>query len=926
MATLHQLQQGLFAAKDSGDTDRQKKISDAIRQHPTFQKQSQEKLSKGFKALDGDKRKAAIHKHTARSLGIHENDLDSERGMGGVGRLQFKAQPTAEDKLNFLEKAYGRENLNVANIGGKDEFLYRDESETGGKWRRVDEEGVSLADFTTDVAVFAPEIGGAIAGAVKGAAIGTGVAPGVGTLAGGVVGAAVGGFTAGTAQDVAVRAASGEDIQLGEIAGRRGQEALYGAGFDVATLGAGKFIGKPLMKAVGKTETAQGIMNSFSRLRRAGGSLEEIPQASKGSEALKKHTDRVGMTGGAATRRSQSNIDELGRMEQVLSGKMPAQTKSEAIEAMQARYREVYRNDAAVVKGVDDGVRDLYRAKEAAKLDSLKSQLDAEQAGIRLSEGFDVEDAATRARGVLQSQRDLISKESTKRFSEGLSAMDDVFIPSSTLQNKLGGSVRKLSGIMDDGDIIAPLSASQATTLGRGVTALDDMVEKGATIPFRELHNLKKSLDSKAGWSSSAPSDNQIIAREAAGKVRKLLEDTAENFNKKGAKYTEANTYFQDNILPFRDRGLVEILESGVSKGSFKLTPTEVAAKMTKDPQWVRHALANAGESSGALKKELSDIYLNSVGRKLGDINTRTGVAKVLFDDDRLDAIRRLQALQSKLGVSSAKIDAMKIDDVFNRLSGQARKDAEKLVAAKIKAEARMQRLAKQSGFVQRVAKGKIPVPSDPRSFADTLMKHSDPEDIRLFMDRVMREDPIAYQDIRQGISADFKDAIKFGKDGAQRTSLNAGDVSLWKPGAVSSELSGRQGLKYKNAMGEDWVQNWKDLDNALSASAITGEKITEQLRAVFTTGSGLLVVAAGVPKWVYSRAMNAVSGSKLLRPFIRNVESDPNVVKDLIPYLIGTAEGLQALTLEAEDDPEFAEWLDAEIARAGQEANPQEQ
>ena len=920
MATLYELQEGLVKANSVGNKEAVDTIADAIRQHPTFQKQSQRKLDKGFTALSGDEKKAQIAKHTARALGIKESEFDANKGMSGWGRFKLGFARDEESKVEQLEKLYGRENLNAVEIGGKQHLLYRDEAETNNKWRRVDEQGASFADLADMSGAVAP-IAGAVTGGIKGAAMGAaagapiaGVGAIPGAIAGGVAGAAMGGFGAGVAQDLASEAAMGQDVDIGDIAAQRGKEAAVGAVADTALLGAGRFIGKPLMKAIGKTPKAQGIMDSFARLNKRGAELTETPQISKGQAAMEAAGVRAGETGGKLTRTMQSNIDNIARMEKVASGELPPVTKSEAIENLQNKYREVYQNDVATISGVDNQIRDLYKAKQASKLERLQSSLDAEAAGIKLPRSFDPEVAAGKARAFLDKQRDIISTESRNRFEAGLGAMDDISIPAETLQRKLGGSVNRLAGIMDEGDIIAPLSASQATSLGRGVTALDDMVENGATIPFRELHNLKKSLDAKAGWGSSAPSDNQLIAREAAGKVRKLLEQTADNFGVKGAKYREANKYFQDNILPFRDKSIAPLLEPDVSVGKFKMTPQEVANRIVKDPTRVQDMLNSAGKFRPQLKKQLGDIYLDSVGRKLSEIDTSRGMAKVLFEPDRIAAIKRLQGIQKRLDVSDSKIDTMAVDDVFNRLSGKARKDAEKALEAKIKAEARMESLAKQNGLIRKIAGGKLPLPSDPRSFSAELLKHNNAEDIGKFMGRLKSEDPIAYQDVRQGITAEFKDAIKFGSEGSQKTSLAAGEVALWKPGDVSKELSGRKGARYEKAMGKDWVQNWKDLDGALRGSAITGTPITEQVRAVFTTGSGLLIVAAGIPKWAYGRAMNALSGSSLLRPFIRNVETDPTVLQNLIPYLIGTSEGLQALSLEAAEDPEFAEWLDGYI------------
>jgi hypothetical protein len=53
------------------------------------------------------------------------------------------------------------------------------------------------------------------------------------------------------------------------------------------------------------------------------------------------------------------------------------------------------------------------------------------------------------------------------------------------------------------------------------------------------------------------------------------------------------------------------------------------------------------------------------------------------------------------------------------------------------------------------------------------------------------------------------------------------------------------------------------------------------------------------------------------MRPFLRNVEKDPAVMQKLIPYLLSTSEGIEALLEEGKNDPEFAEFVDAQLAQS---------
>ena len=154
MATLEQLEDALRSSAQSGDTEQQQRISDAMRAHPTFQGNAREKLAseeyrydEDFNELGKDEQRAKMSKLTARSLGLNDDEVDVTQGMGTLGRMALSFKATDEDKFKSLEDRYGRENIRAVDIGGKQKMLYRDEQETGGQFRAVDEEGTSLADF-----------------------------------------------------------------------------------------------------------------------------------------------------------------------------------------------------------------------------------------------------------------------------------------------------------------------------------------------------------------------------------------------------------------------------------------------------------------------------------------------------------------------------------------------------------------------------------------------------------------------------------------------------------------------------------------------------------------------------------------------------------------------------------------------------------
>jgi hypothetical protein len=116
------------------------------------------------------------------------------------------------------------------------------------------------------------DIGTSLAGALTGAALGSAFGP-VGTVAGGVLGGAAGAFGGEVGEDIV----AGRDINAGFSEGGAGREALISAGFDTATLGAGKIVRGliPLFKK------AQPVAKLSDELKPA----LEIADAAKGSGA-----------------------------------------------------------------------------------------------------------------------------------------------------------------------------------------------------------------------------------------------------------------------------------------------------------------------------------------------------------------------------------------------------------------------------------------------------------------------------------------------------------------------------------------------------------------------------------------------------------------------------------------------------------------
>lgn len=874
------------------------------------------KVDENFQALSKDQFREKTKKLAAQAIGVSPNDVDVDTGMGLWERTKLDQLRDDASKMEYLEKKFGGENVSALNIGGKPKMFYRDPKTK--KMTMVDEMGASLADFTADISGEAITTVGAVGGAIAGTALTPFTGGVVNPVTGAIGGAALGGFLTGVTQDVVSEVATGQDVDVGDITKQRAFESTVGIAADVALPFVGRTVAKPFLRTVGKTRAAKGIMERVNRLSGRGiAEFDTLPAMTKGEKAIETAGRRAGETGGALTRAMQKNLDEASRASRVMAGEIPPTTPDKALFRMQKNIREEFAENREKFQALGRQSVEAIEANQRVSAEAIQKQLDAELSGLRPPRGFDPEESANSLRQSILTQRGLVQDRSRKNFNEALDGLEGVGLPAVRLQSILGRTVDDLAGVVDvDGSIISALSPSRAAQLGRGVNALDNMVNAGEIVPFRALHNLKQSLDSKAGYGAVSPSKEQLIARDAAGRVRSAINQLAESSGRAGSKYKDANKFFEDRITPFRTKQIAPMIAEDAAPGTFKMTGEKLSKNVIADTETVRQVLNSAGGLRIPIKKELQSQYL-SVLETGKDFNPR--IVRLLFGEDKLKSLERIKQLRAKADVKAGTVTEADIEELVGTLSGKSRKQVEDALADRIKLQQRADALLKRNHIISKIAKGEAPMPSDPRAFANNVLKEPDANVIRDFVSKM--DDP-SRRSFRAGVTHEMLNKAGFGGNAAARSSIKTGQVPMWKLGDVEKELMGKE-AKYRAALGDSVFDDWIALDQVARANAITGTPVTEQVRAVFTTGSGILIVAAGIPKWAFGRVINAMSGSRMLRPWLRNVESDISQLGNALPFLLGTSQGVEALLVEAMEDPDFAELLESELSAQAQGNSP---
>lgn len=880
MATLFQLQEGLVKASESGNDEHVSILSDAIREHPTYQNQGKEALSQGFKGLSGDERKKAIRNSTAQAMGIKPSDLDADRGMGGIGRLQFKALPTQKDKLNFLEKSYGRENLNVVNIGGSDEFLYRDEAETGGKWRRVDEEGVSLADFTTDVFSVAPEVGGAVLGGIKGAAAGSAIAPGAGTLVGGVLGAAAGGFGGAVTGDVAARASTGQDLQVMEAAGRRLGEVPRNIAYDAAFLGAGKLATKGFGKG-----TSTAVSESAERL--GAEDLLTAGQRSSKDSALRE-SEVLGEIGeGSMFTRGLSK--QLGAQREFVQGKVDARSSSKV------NFEKAFENYSNRLNASNSKLVDQARVADAKLGQALKKS--TEFRAQRVGANQEISDVATGERLMKTLKPEL--DDAIARKNEAFAERDRVAeqfgkkIEVGELQKSINKGLAK-RGVAKESRINALLSSEEA---------LGQVVKEGEVLTLPRLQTIIGDIDSSLPQKGSGFTGPQRDAIQVSRELKKLRDKAlAASDQVVQDSWENADKVFKEDFGRFERGTLSSMLDrEKLASGDgwpFKKTPTEVTSMAVSDPNAAKELL-DATKNSPAVRSALKKAVIHKATSGTGKIKISPDSIRAIWG--KSDAAKRIQYIDElnrfidSSKISPSKFDAQKINELFGAGSPKGKREAMKAVKERAIAEKERSDLI-ANGLIKKVANGTIEPPENAYQFAeDMLNKSVSVGDAQSFMSRLTETE-------RDALGAEvFGELVRRARDGDK----------LMSKASMNRVLGGKSSRNKIDAVsGEGTTQTLEDLATLYESASVKASNKGAKARVGF---SGLLnpfFVISNLGEGVFSRVFAAAHGSKILRNALTDNPEADRALQEMMGKLLGTSQGVSALMKEAEKDPNLQELL----------------
>jgi hypothetical protein len=921
------MQNALASADASGDNEDAKLIAADIRAHPTFQQNAKGALDSGdykygadgMTELGKDEQRANMSKQMARSMGLKDSEVDVTQGMGTYGRFKLSFQPTEKDKVKHLEDTYGRENIRATEVGGKMKLLYRDEQETGGQFRAVDEEGVSLADFFGDTAGTALPIAGAV-----GAAVATGGAS-IPLMAGA---AALGGLAAGVGQDTAVRAASGEDLQLGESFKRRGIEAAIGVPIDLVTGVGGKLLTQSLSKrAVDKTTGS--VMKALGDINLKYGDgvgrIEATTAMEIGEKSAKGESVRAGF-GGIPHKELENIRIRSARIRDVMRGD---QAPKDIESAFKGYVDDVNEQLNIMRESKDKAVIDMADIIDQ-KIANNAGRLKPKTAALQSKRGDDIQGAiqdAVARKGKGGKTVGGVEFERGKLYDAAYGATKGAEVSLPSLESAVQAGLGDMNLPRDmTGDVINLLGERVGKNAANIIDDLTRMHGKGSTLTVQQVDDYLQGIAKDAKLHKTGtltPTERNARALHANIKA---LRDKVIDEQAPAARplFSTADTHFQRKVLPARELDVDKILSTEAS-GAYSHQGEQVIDAALNSTRAVKQILRVTGNDS-TVKKTLKDAYLERISANPQSLSWDDDIVTALWGSGKVKSLQKAQAiLKGRKLAMSAKTEAA-FNKVMGAMDDTSRNRAIKELDKAHKADAELEKALKKK-LIRAVREDKIEINSkNAGEFVDT-MSNSSAAEIKAFY-KALESGKRGGVESRQAFQQASFDRLQSITKGSSPQRAGKHSEALWTPELMDAQLKGASRDRWEALLGEDQVKDLMDL-NTIIRSASEPKVAAGEIgaRTGGSVGQGgftpYVLVSGSIPKWAWRKVINVAYGSKMLKPLVKaldpeNVTFDDALFKKIMPAMMGTRRGVKALGDEMDADPEFEAFMEDQMAGGG--------
>lgn len=801
--------------------------------------------------------------------GVH---FDFETGVPFISRLAAEREPTPEEKFAAYQQEYGKENVR------KNRYGQAVISTTDTKGRPIDvladPVGLDAGDMATFLAQ-SPEIAGSIVPLIlsRGATLGPGVLKALGTLALTTGGAEL----AGAAKDMFRRWVEGRDVQLGEVAQRRGTEAGIGmvAGAALGTAAKAATILHSPFNSAGRLQfNAQEAVDYFRD--KYGIELEQTAAQKTGSQILQAAEGMEQAKPGsrsAFAKFKAKQLGEINELKRIATGEIPDEEVmgKTVVEGMKEKLTPLEFDIQEAAQAAEKQASETIKTVIGKPVDKVKVGRAVDLGAKARKSGFDlVNDANYSA-----FYNNPLSTEKIIGGKPLKSAVDDLLKDLPSIEKEISVPVQGANGLplVDlQGNPVMQQKIQNIPVSTPVRERLEEISRKleGGKLSINDLKGIRTDVDNAIKTGEAVPGVKEGRLKRYYSALTKAIDDGLNDIGdpQLTAAWEKATDYYKANVGKFEKAGIAELFRDPINA----MGPTELVERASRDPDvyaaYKEFFGPNSPQIKGIHQATKDDVF------KLGNLGKTVDAQGFISRIDDLDQ-RSPQLLLDAFGQKQA--EALRTQANIMRASQGANLPKDELSAAlssgtlsgdslrdMLVAQARRDE-AYANNLVREISTGTVkPDRIKPTEVVDKLVfrKATQPEDLEGLMDQMKDKGAVLESMRRLTFKKVLDDSTITAGNGERVISANKMEQMLADPNLSK---------KLQTVLGEGSYEDLTRLKDFLKPMEISSE--------AFKTAGGLAggaqisqIVERGALKYVNRAVKNFLLGTLYLSRPMRDL------------------------------------------------------
>jgi hypothetical protein len=876
-----------------------------------------------------------IRRKMSEATDIPESQIDITSGLPGLPRARMGAMRDDSQVFQFLVDNYGQGGGDVREIPmeGKTEFLVMNPEKTNGQYVLADEYAPSLKDIldvSREVVVTGAEVTSAAVG------------PGKASIP----------ITAGKAG-------------LGVILANLGLDTLFGSD-PVAEGKIGRSIGKATLEGGEAALIDLGIGTTLKGVVRVteGKPLKTVDEQAaalrQGKEELEKRHN-VNFPETYATR--QGTMEALDEQEKTVSrySKGFLAGLSRRVERARDIVFELSENLTDLSKRSFSDIYNDFRLSEVARNQETVNEIAAvdQQIGQAIKNAIEsrINRLSTGSSVSLNETGNLVRNARNQAYDSAKNASDEIYFDIERLANERGVAINaqevgnRIENVINSLDLPKDIKGEvlnifkpqglnkvsrQAGALGEQITedlpiiygaggdiAAGGQISESAIqdLSFKQLDTFRKQINNIIDRQINQGKDVSDLIK-IQGTVQGLVDEAlAKGGDDLVSASNSAKEFFKQNILPFRAKGVADLAKTGKG-GEYTLSGKEIVNKYFNGPR----ALENLRELKRIIGKNnpslgnLRQAYFNelmSKGQtydgsidylKLKQVAFDPDIVKELFGVTALKGFRDLDGLM-KLN-NATKLDEGIVKEMTQAKSPQDIQKILDLTRENIRRNNSINRNGNK--LIDLIRSGDVSM-ENPADLIVALRGRSAGEASEFI--NALPETGGIRQSFRQEYLNDLMTDAGRGSSTAQKTSRKRGGRDIWDYNLMDKILRNKkQRANAEAVLGKNIVKDLERLNGTLkmySRTQATQSRLFGVIRGqarqnqADANRAGLLTgTVIGSYDYVRLRILSAALSTDILPKILSKSKSEDEMFEKLLPALLATGNGVEALVYEADKDP----------------------